>query len=245
MKLTVAGAGQYWGGGPPGKPFGCCWLFCLARMGLAKSHSHALDARSLATCASLLGGGPLGSSAGSNRCRARAVLGRGAAWEAHWMLLDFCLACMESGKLHFFARFDILGSSRGLAPPALARAARSGTINQPQPQHANLTAWLVGTAPTTHTFASGIGYASLGLPVQLCTLYYSFSDASVGVAPIACLCLRAFRHNPSKKYAATSHSALERGYDVKAREMSFLPLVLCTFVCSVTYFYFVLLHHVR
>ena len=19
--------GQYWGGGPPGKPFGCCWLF--------------------------------------------------------------------------------------------------------------------------------------------------------------------------------------------------------------------------
>ena len=55
MKLTVAGVGQYWGGGPPGKPFGCCWLFCLARMGLAKSHSHALDARSLATCASLLG----------------------------------------------------------------------------------------------------------------------------------------------------------------------------------------------
>ena len=26
-KLTVAGPGQYWGGGPPGKPFGCCWLF--------------------------------------------------------------------------------------------------------------------------------------------------------------------------------------------------------------------------
>ena len=23
-KLTVAGPGQYWGGGPPGKPFGCC-----------------------------------------------------------------------------------------------------------------------------------------------------------------------------------------------------------------------------
>ena len=28
-KLTVAGPGQYWGGGPPGKPLGCCWLFCL------------------------------------------------------------------------------------------------------------------------------------------------------------------------------------------------------------------------
>ena len=27
LKLTVAGPGQYWGGGPPGKPFGCCWLF--------------------------------------------------------------------------------------------------------------------------------------------------------------------------------------------------------------------------
>ena len=26
LKLTVAGPGQYWGGGPPGKPFGCCWL---------------------------------------------------------------------------------------------------------------------------------------------------------------------------------------------------------------------------
>ena len=23
-KLTVAGPGQYWGGGPPGKPLGCC-----------------------------------------------------------------------------------------------------------------------------------------------------------------------------------------------------------------------------
>ena len=26
-KLTVAGPGQYWGGGPPGKSFGCCRLF--------------------------------------------------------------------------------------------------------------------------------------------------------------------------------------------------------------------------
>ena len=23
-ELTVAGPGQYWGGGPPGEPFGCC-----------------------------------------------------------------------------------------------------------------------------------------------------------------------------------------------------------------------------
>ena len=28
-KLTVAGPGQYWGGGPPGKPFGCCQLFAF------------------------------------------------------------------------------------------------------------------------------------------------------------------------------------------------------------------------
>ena len=27
-KLSGERPGQYWGGGPPGKPFGCCWLFC-------------------------------------------------------------------------------------------------------------------------------------------------------------------------------------------------------------------------
>ena len=26
-KLSSARPGQYWGGGPPGKPLGCCWLF--------------------------------------------------------------------------------------------------------------------------------------------------------------------------------------------------------------------------
>ena len=26
-KLSGAGPGQYWGGGPPGKTFGCCQLF--------------------------------------------------------------------------------------------------------------------------------------------------------------------------------------------------------------------------
>ena len=39
---TVAGLGQYWGGGPPGKPIGCCWIF-------------AWHAWSLANCTSLLG----------------------------------------------------------------------------------------------------------------------------------------------------------------------------------------------
>ena len=32
-KLSCARPGQYWGGGPPGKPLGCCWLFfaiCLS-----------------------------------------------------------------------------------------------------------------------------------------------------------------------------------------------------------------------
>ena len=28
-KLSCARPGQYWGGGPPGKPFGCCWLFIV------------------------------------------------------------------------------------------------------------------------------------------------------------------------------------------------------------------------
>ena len=28
-KLSMARPGQYWGGGPPGKPFGCRWLFAL------------------------------------------------------------------------------------------------------------------------------------------------------------------------------------------------------------------------
>ena len=28
-KLSIARPGQYWGGGPPGKPFGCRWLFVL------------------------------------------------------------------------------------------------------------------------------------------------------------------------------------------------------------------------
>ena len=30
-KLSGAGPGQYWGGGPPGKSLGCCQLFNLAR----------------------------------------------------------------------------------------------------------------------------------------------------------------------------------------------------------------------
>ena len=26
-QLSITRPGQYWGGGPPGKPFGCRWLF--------------------------------------------------------------------------------------------------------------------------------------------------------------------------------------------------------------------------
>ena len=29
-KLSGAGPGQYWGGGPPGKTLGCCQLLCVA-----------------------------------------------------------------------------------------------------------------------------------------------------------------------------------------------------------------------
>ena len=31
-KLTVAGPGQYWGGGPPGKSFGCCRLILFDKL---------------------------------------------------------------------------------------------------------------------------------------------------------------------------------------------------------------------
>ena len=30
-KLSGERPGQYWGGGPPGKPLGCCWLFYFLR----------------------------------------------------------------------------------------------------------------------------------------------------------------------------------------------------------------------
>ena len=30
-KLSGAGPGQYWGGGPPGKSFGCCRLLCVTQ----------------------------------------------------------------------------------------------------------------------------------------------------------------------------------------------------------------------
>ena len=29
-KLSGERPGQYWGGGPPGKPLGCCWLFAFS-----------------------------------------------------------------------------------------------------------------------------------------------------------------------------------------------------------------------
>ena len=29
-KLSGERPGQYWGGGPPGKPLGCCWLFVFS-----------------------------------------------------------------------------------------------------------------------------------------------------------------------------------------------------------------------
>ena len=44
-KLSCARPGQYWGGGPPGKPLGCCWLFrgavCAAGGGPSGSRLRA------------------------------------------------------------------------------------------------------------------------------------------------------------------------------------------------------------
>ena len=39
-KLSGTGPGQYWGGGPPGKPLGCCQLFILP---CCSSAVHSLD----------------------------------------------------------------------------------------------------------------------------------------------------------------------------------------------------------
>ena len=72
----------------------------------------------------------------------------------------------------------------------------------------------MGAAPITSTFLLDLGYAYSGFQVQFFTLSYTFSESSVGVSPAVYLAhVRAFGHSSSKKYAATSHSALERGYD--------------------------------
>ena len=39
-KLSIARPGQYWGGGPPGKPFGCRWLFALRVFDVEKTSLH-------------------------------------------------------------------------------------------------------------------------------------------------------------------------------------------------------------
>ena len=32
--------GQYWGGVPPGKPLGCCWLFARKWLSFAMNHTY-------------------------------------------------------------------------------------------------------------------------------------------------------------------------------------------------------------
>ena len=39
-KLSGERPGQYWGGGPPGKPLGCCWLFLFLRKQVIFACSH-------------------------------------------------------------------------------------------------------------------------------------------------------------------------------------------------------------
>ena len=47
-KLSGAGPGQYWGGGPPGKPLGCCQLFALRSCSSArKRRLHAITRSSV------------------------------------------------------------------------------------------------------------------------------------------------------------------------------------------------------
>ena len=40
-KLSGAGPGQYRGGGPPGKPLGCCWLFHFPLWACFRAYPHA------------------------------------------------------------------------------------------------------------------------------------------------------------------------------------------------------------
>ena len=35
-KLSLRRLGQYWGGRPPGKPLGCCWLLTTARQAMQR-----------------------------------------------------------------------------------------------------------------------------------------------------------------------------------------------------------------
>ena len=47
-KLSGARPGQYWGGGPPGKPFGCCWLFLsenVAAFDISRNTPTGLETR--------------------------------------------------------------------------------------------------------------------------------------------------------------------------------------------------------
>ena len=39
-KLSNRRPGQYWGGGPPGKSLGCCWLFAFALLTHTHTHTH-------------------------------------------------------------------------------------------------------------------------------------------------------------------------------------------------------------
>ena len=96
---NVAGPRQYWGGGSPGKPFGCCWLF----VAVAESRFMPDKEKSSGSGETLRGKGKnrqrpyrderTGSLSNSevNRRRARSVLGWGTAWEALRVLLAFFL----------------------------------------------------------------------------------------------------------------------------------------------------------
>ena len=46
-KLSIARPGQYWGGGPPGKPFGCRWLFVLTQACETKVETNVFSAECL------------------------------------------------------------------------------------------------------------------------------------------------------------------------------------------------------
>jgi hypothetical protein len=106
-KLTVAGPGQYWGGGPPGKSFGCCWLFSrrLCSFCVCERLTEVLYFRQRPYRNEYTGSLP---NSEVNRCRARSVLGWGTAWEVLWVLLAFFSSVMVVLRLRAAYRSPLL-----------------------------------------------------------------------------------------------------------------------------------------
>ena len=79
-KLSGAGPGQYWGGGPPGKPLGCCQLFRLSSLIAGPTVSSD-------------GGRRMPKTPSRKQMRMPGVVPRSQAWEACMIPLHYMRRC--------------------------------------------------------------------------------------------------------------------------------------------------------